>query len=196
MGWSFGVHVLAACLAWGFLAWEKAYSNSIDIDLSGSSLLLTPVRDAAAPRRARPPEPWVLSLSGKAAAPSKAQPQPLSATAEPEGEACPPPCPASPGDWLPAAATSRKPDWVDGLITEDDYPSELRRGGKEGRVVVDVLIDATGKVRDVQLVLGSEAAFNALVLERLKVSGFRPAYDREGNAVPCRLRMPITFELH
>ncbi len=97
---------------------------------------------------------------------------------------------------MPAAAASRRPDWVDGLITEDDYPAQLRSAGKEGRVVVDVLIDATGAVRGVELVQGSEAAFNDLVLSRLKASHFRPAYDQNGNATPCRLRLPITFQLH
>jgi TonB family protein len=108
---------------------------------------------------------------------------------------CPRPCPDNPGDWLPAAAVSRRPDWIDGVIGEDDYPPDMRRSGKQGKVVVDVLIDATGAVKGVTLVEGSEPQFNELVLARLKISHFRPAYNGDGNAVSCKLRMPILFEL-
>jgi protein TonB len=81
------------------------------------------------------------------------------------------------------------------MLSEDDYPSELKRRGVEGKVVVEVLIDASGTVRGVTLVQGSEAGFNDLVLSRLKESKFRPAYDSDGNPVACRLRLPLAFRL-
>jgi protein TonB len=102
----------------------------------------------------------------------------------------------NPGDWIPAAAASRRPEWIQGHITEDDYPRDLRREGKQGKVVVELLIDAVGVVRDVKLLQASHPQFNDLVLTRLRVSRFRPAYDQNGEAAPCRLILPIVFELN
>ncbi len=182
--------------ALAFIAWRDAQAHSIDIDLSGSSLLMRPNNPGGKSRLPRPPQPWILASGKRHAPPPKAEL--LTQTAQVEEEEsvpCPAPCPENAGDWMPAAATSRRPNWVEGLITEDDYPRDLRRQGKQGKVVVDVLIDATGAVRGVSLVQASDPQFNDLVLERLKQSRFRPAYNNEGNAVACRLRMPIVFEL-
>ncbi len=105
------------------------------------------------------------------------------------------PCPQNRRtDWvqrLPAAA----PEWDEGMITEDDYPSALKVKGVEGKVIVDVLIDPSGNVKGVTLVQGSAPEFNQLVLDRLKQSKFMPAYDQNGNAVACRLRLPLLFKI-
>jgi protein TonB len=179
------------------VAWRDERSRQvIDIDLSGSSLLLRPQDAASQGHAAPPPQPWILAAKGRFTPRPAAEAQPVSATPEPEaGPACPPPCPDNPGDWMPAAATSRKPAWAEGMITEDDYPQNLRSKGVEGKVVVDILIDATGAVESVKLVQGSEPEFNQLVLDRLKKSRFRPAYDQDGNPVACSLRMPLAFRL-
>jgi TonB family protein len=182
--------------ALGYIHWKETRGDSyMNIDLSQQSLLARVASQGGA-HAAAPPQPWLMSTGNRMAAPPK---QALTQTAqvqEEAGPACPPPCPDNAGDWAPASALSRKPNWTSGLITEDDYPRELRRQNKQGKVVVDVLIDATGAVRGVNLVSGSEAAFNDLVLERLKTSRFRPAYDGNGEAVACRLRLPIVFEIH
>jgi TonB family protein len=149
---------------------------------------------AAAP--APPPQPWILALKGHAAPRPQAQPSPVSPVAEAEaGPVCPPPCPEQAGDWMPASATSRRPAWIVGMLTDDDYPKDLKSKNIEGRVVVDVLIDQTGAVKSVTLVQGSETEFNQVALERLRQSRFTPGYDHEGNAVAVRLRMPLSFKL-
>lgn len=190
------LHAALFGAAIGFIAWRDAHAErSIDIDLTGRSLLMRPKNEGGRSRPAAPPQPWILASGRRYAPPPKAEPVTATAQVEEVAAPCPPPCPEAAGDWIPAAAATRRPDWVEGLITEDDYPRELRRQGKQGRVVVDVLIDATGAVRGVTLVQGSEPQFNELVLARLKESRFRPAYNNDGNAVPSKLRMPIVFEL-
>jgi protein TonB len=197
---SLGLSVLAHGALYGgvlgYFAWEESRAErAMDIDLAGSSLIRQLANPGSRPAQRKPPEPWILSSGRFAPAP---KPQALSATAQSEeiaGPACPPPCPETPGDWVPASSASRLPSWSSGLITEDDYPQEARRAGAEGRVVVDVLIDAQGVVKGVTLVQGSRPEFDKLVLERLKVSRFRPAMDPEGNAIACRLRLPVAFEL-
>jgi len=71
----------------------------------------------------------------------------------------------------------------------------MRHEQKNGLVVVDVLIDAQGVVRGVDLVQRSDPEFNSLVLQRLAQSHFEPARDKNGLVVPCRARLPINFQL-
>jgi TonB family protein len=178
----------------GYLAWKTAQAGaSMEIDLAHSSLLLRP-RRVAGPARVVPPEPWYLTTGKKAQATAplvKAPPAPEppeEQTAGPVGE---------PADvFLPAAAASRIPEWVDGLITEDDYPPAARKQGKEGKVVATVAIDAAGQVKDVQITEGSYPEFNALVLDRLRHARFRPARDQNDNPIAVRMSLPIVFELH
>lgn len=182
----------------GYLAWKSVQAGAaMEIDLAHSSLLLRP---HAAGGRARviPPEPWYLTTG------RKAQPTvPLVKTppvVEPPEEQTAAPAGAVAGEpaetFLPAAAASRIPEWVDGLITEDDYPPVARKQGKEGKVVVTVAIDATGQVKDVQVTEGSYPEFNQLVLERLRHARFRPARDQNDNPIAVRMSLPIVFELH
>lgn len=158
------------------IAWLNAHAQSrIDIDLAGSSLL-PPMQGPSKPPP--PQEEWFLPGNGKAAPKS----QPITQAPVPM-------------DWTPAALTAQKPVWSTGMITEEVYPAQMKAQGKEGRVIVDVDIDALGKVQGVSLVSGSEPDFNNLVVERLKQSTFRPALDQAGNPVPCRLRIPVKFQL-
>jgi len=193
------VHIGMFAAALGFIAWSASHSDPVNIDLSASSLLLRADRPKSASqiKYNSPIHQWFLAAKGRPQPiPTPAAPN-ITVTPEVEIAAppCPPPCPENAGDWTPAENLSIKPVWQDGVITEGDYPIELRKKKKEGLVVADVLIDADGKVRGVDLVKGSEQGFNNLVVERLARSGFQPARDREGHAVPCRARIPIQFQI-
>jgi TonB family protein len=191
------LHGVLFGLALGVVSWQRAHAeDSLDIDVAGSSLLMRPKNDGARPRPAAPPQPWLMALQGRYAPPPKAEPLSATAAVPESGPPCPAPCPENAGDWMPASAASRRPAWSEGMISEDDYPDALRSKGVEGRVVAEVLIDAAGVVRGASIVQGSEPEFNALVLERLKQAKFRPAYDADGNAKACRLRLPVGFKLH
>lgn len=204
--WVMANSLLASCLihgalfggAMGYLHWQASRLDHVmEIDLRGQSLLARPANPQGGPRMAQPPQPWIMASGHRSAPPPKAEPLTVTPqVAEEAGPACPPPCPENPGDWVPAGATSRKPVWSDGIITEDDYPRDLRREGKEGKVVAEVLIDASGRVREVSLQQSSLPQFDSLVLERLRASRFQPAYDANGDAVPCRLILPIVFQLN
>jgi len=186
---------VAALLA---IEWMAAHSGPVDIDMAASSLLMRVAPPKAGQARPAPPlKLWVVDAKGKRQT-LKPAPQPLTEAAEEEmaGPPCPPPCPENSGDWVPAANLGRQPAWAEGQISEEDYPAEMRRGHKEGLVVVDVLIDANGQVRGTSLVKGSEPDFNTLVVQRLAQSSFSPARDRSGHVVPCRARIPIKFQLN
>lgn len=195
--WSLLIHGLLFFGGAGYLAWKTAQAGTVmEIDLAHSSLLLRP-RHAAGLARVIPPEPWYLTTGKKARseAPAVKIPPPVEPpeeqTAAPEGAASGEPVET----FLPVAAASRIPEWVDGLITEEDYPAAARKQGREGKVVATVSIDATGRVKDVQIAAGSYPEFDRLVLDRLRSARFRPARDQNGDPVAVRMSLPIVFEL-
>jgi len=112
------------------------------------------------------------------------------------GEACKGTCTESAtGDFIAASDAARKPRWVGNFITHADYPAIARSEGKDGRVLLSVIINDDGSVRSVELIAGSYSALNEVALAKVKNALFSPAYDADGNAVACKVRLPIRFEL-
>src|SRR5581483_5115974 len=114
-----------------------------------------------------------------------------------KGKAPPPPVEPSPtpSPEPSTAVVSRLPSWQSGLIEEEDYPMEMRKEKKEGRVIVEMLVDVGGNVKGVSIVQGADPAFNDVVLDKLKDAKFRPALDKTGRPINCRVRVPIAFKL-
>ena len=78
---------------------------------------------------------------------------------------------------------------------EPKYPSEAKRAGREGRVVLEATIDADGKVKDItvkedKVGLGCAKA----AIDALEASVFRPA-KRGVEIVPVRIAIPYLFKL-
>lgn len=99
------------------------------------------------------------------------------------------------GQYIPAEKASRKPRWIRNFITSRDYPLLARQQGKDGRVVLMVLIDNEGRVRDAQLLQGSYDVLNETALRKIKEAVFTPAYDDNNRPVACKAMLPIRFEL-
>ena len=75
------------------------------------------------------------------------------------------------------------------------YPSEERRAGREGRVVVRVLIGPDGRVKQVERVNATSDAFYRATLDRAVAKWrFRPA-TRDGVAVEAWKTMSLSFVL-
>lgn len=100
------------------------------------------------------------------------------------------------GEYVPVEQTSRKPRWIKNFITSYDYPVLARQEGKDGRVVLTVLLDREGRVRDARLLEGSYDVLNEVALRKVKQAIFTPAYNDEGAPVSCKVTLPIRFELH
>lgn len=73
------------------------------------------------------------------------------------------------------------------------YPKEARDNKTEGRVVLDILIDGAGKVRDAK-VLEGEAIFRSPAIDAIKKFIFRPA-KTDGKPVAVRIRYTLNFKL-
>ena len=155
---------------------------------------------------ARPSRTWTVPKKSKAPTPLTT-PAPEPATPEPESAVdAKPGAPVGNGDggggngegsgaYVPAALTAHKPRWIANFITSRDYPGVARQQGKDGRVVVALLIDADGRVRDARLLQGSYDALNEVALRKIKEAVFSPAYDASDRPVACKVTLPIRFEL-
>ena len=77
---------------------------------------------------------------------------------------------------------------------EPIHPWELRRLGIPGAVKVNLMVDETGRVTDARVASSSDPAFDATSIAALKQWTFKPA-SLEGVAYPCRVSVPILYEL-
>lgn len=74
------------------------------------------------------------------------------------------------------------------------YPEAARKRGVEGPVVMDLLIDDQGKVRESRLIRGPDDALNQAAREALMKFRFSPAYVGE-KPVAIRVRYTYVFKL-
>jgi periplasmic protein TonB len=120
--------------------------------------------------------------------------------------------PAFPADPLPGRTSPVPlgPGWdgapIDAVVADDppmllagpapDYPELLRQAGVEGRVVLEAVVDTTGRVEpgSIGVVAATNPAFVAPARRALAGALFRPARVR-GRAVRVRIRLPTAFVL-
>jgi len=122
------------------------------------------------PRRARAPEP----------APPPRTPEPPAAR---------PPLPERAGGLFVAARPTR------GACPPPAYPEEARLRGVEGRAILRLSIDATGRVASAELVESSgSASLDAAALDAARGWRFEPA-TLDGRPCPSSLRIPVRFVL-
>ena len=75
-----------------------------------------------------------------------------------------------------------------------DYPLLARRFGKEGKVVLRLLIDKNGKLQNVEVIEPSGFGFTESAIEAIKKSTFSPAY-RNGEKIASKAILPVRFNL-
>lgn len=214
--WMFMSVLAHATVGGSFYYWfvvHKPAGIVAELDLSMIPLVATVANDGGAAQPKKEQE-WVLPSKHKFKAPPPPIPKVVETKQEVETKeelasapACVEPCNTAPtaklgnggtdgeGDFISAEEAARKPRWVGNFITSRDYPLMARQEGKDGRVVLSVLIDNTGKVRDVRLLQGGYEALNEVALRKVKNAIFSPAYNHGGKAVSCKVTLPIRFEL-
>jgi|GEM_PF-5785889 len=81
------------------------------------------------------------------------------------------------------------------LPVQPIYPSSLKRQGKEGRVVIELAVDATGKVISAKIKKSSGyKAMDENALKAAKQTKYKPA-TRGGKAVAAKFLYPMSFKL-
>lgn len=73
-----------------------------------------------------------------------------------------------------------------------EYPSELRREGVSGLVMVKCAIDEQGNVTETTVEKSSNNAFEKPALDAVKKWKFKPA-KQDGNPVAVKVTIPIKF---
>ncbi|ARA93177.1 hypothetical protein AWN76_008400 [Rhodothermaceae bacterium RA] len=74
------------------------------------------------------------------------------------------------------------------------YPEIARKAGIEGRVIVQFVVDETGRVVDPVVVRGIGAGCDEEAVRLVKQARFKPGKDK-GQVVPVKMSLPITFRL-
>ena len=87
---------------------------------------------------------------------------------------------------------SRMPELLTDLRAP--YPPEARKAGVQGAVIMDLLIDSEGNVREAKLISGPGSGLNEAALEAARKLKFRPALV-EKNQVAVRIRYSYRFVL-
>jgi len=104
------------------------------------------------------------------------------------------PAPGWPGDPVDVSLVEEPPAILAGPLPA--YPELLRQAGIRGRVVLDVVVDTTGRVEpgSFRVVSTAHPAFVAAAQQALAATLFRPARVH-GRAVRVRVRIPVDFVL-
>lgn len=75
------------------------------------------------------------------------------------------------------------------------YPADAKASGIQGAVTLELLVDATGAVRQAKVLDGPGHGLNEAALEASKKFRFRPATANGGKAVPVKVRYAYRFVL-
>lgn len=106
-------------------------------------------------------------------------------------------------DIVPYASVEAKPTFNGGdadsfikyVQQNIKYPENALENGVEGKVTVNFVVDATGKIRNAKVVNGVDDELNA---EALRVVNSAPAWTpakQNGKNVPVTCSIPVTFKI-
>ncbi len=75
------------------------------------------------------------------------------------------------------------------------YPPKARAQKIEGRVLLMVIVDESGKVEDSVQVVDSIPMLDQAAIDAVHQWSFTPARDADGNPVRVQLEVPVPFTL-
>jgi len=78
---------------------------------------------------------------------------------------------------------------------EPDYPESMRQSHREGLVILEAVITATGDVEDVRVLKSANPIFDRAASDAVRRWRYRPA-TLNGRAVSVYLTVTVTFGLH
>lgn len=78
---------------------------------------------------------------------------------------------------------------------QPNYPFEMRRAGISGEVLVEYIVDSSGRVSQAQVVRSSQREFEQPAMQAVLKWQFRPG-RKGGRAVNTRVQQVITFNLN
>ena len=96
------------------------------------------------------------------------------------------------GNFVPLDGLDDDPQAIAQIAPQ--FPHELRRAGIEGRVVVSFVINQEGRVRSIEVIESSDAAFSSAAVAAVKRWKFTPGTSG-GRPVSFRMSIPVVFSL-
>jgi protein TonB len=179
---SFLIHALFfAFLVGGALILPRARRASLQMEIVGTQTKQVSHSVPHSPRKTLPPQP----VSIPQAARNSVQTSAPSMSAQPQSGVT--------GD-LPAVVEDFQVTQMP--ILQDEvripYPGDSRTKGIQGAVVMDLLVDDLGRVRDAQLIEGPAEDLDAAALSAVKRFHFKPAYVHD-QPVSVRIRYAYRF---
>lgn len=183
--------VVLALVVWDKLGARLPWSAPTETEPPAATP--APPTPTPTPESAAEPTPGPISVieatpvAGEEPTPAPAEPTPTPApepTPSPTEVPAPTAVPALPSDAIPPVRTTD---------VRPDYPDELmrRHAGLDGRVELDVLVNADGSVGSVAVVRGVAPEVDAVVADAARRQlAFTPATHR-GKAIPARSRVVV-----
>jgi TonB family protein len=77
-----------------------------------------------------------------------------------------------------------------------EYTSKARKAKLQGTVGLAVIVNADGTVRDVSVTKSLVDGLDESAAETVKKWEFKPAVDRDGNPVPVKVAVEVSFHLY
>ncbi|HLI79222.1 MAG TPA: energy transducer TonB [Candidatus Binataceae bacterium] len=104
-----------------------------------------------------------------------------------------PPSAGSNDQPIDADAVAHPPEIVTYVVPI--YPPKARAEGVQGRVLLSVVVDESGKVEDNIQIVDSIPMLNGAAVDAVRQWSFTPARDDKGHAVRVQLQVPVPFVL-
>jgi protein TonB len=159
---------------------------------------------------------WTAAARGQAAGPNPTAahshvqleakpPDEPSSSSSPDVEAAPDAAPSTgampapggsdgDGDAPVAADAVAHPPEIETYVVPE-YPPKARARGIEGRVLLMVIVDASGRVEDDIKVLDSIPMLDQAAIDAVRQWSFTPGRDADGDPVRVQLEVPVRFTL-
>lgn len=83
---------------------------------------------------------------------------------------------------------------LESIYNNLSYPELARRGGIEGKVIVQFVVDENGEVTEPEVLQDIGGGTGEAAMEALKSTEWKPG-KHQGERVPVRFRVPIRFQL-
>ncbi|MCK9460961.1 MAG: energy transducer TonB [Proteobacteria bacterium] len=96
---------------------------------------------------------------------------------------------------VPAKDLSRRPEPREGDIRIPPYPTEAKREGIEGRVILQVFIGKDGAVKNVRVIKDPGGGLGAVAKAAMLDERWKPALDKKGDAVDTVITYAYVFVL-
>jgi TonB family protein len=75
------------------------------------------------------------------------------------------------------------------------YPEEAKKGGIEGMVLVNALVDASGKVVEAEIAKSDASVLDNAALDAIRRWTFAPAVSKEDKQIGVWVTIPVKFKL-